>query len=134
MDCIDHGQVGDLGGYGTTNWIVKGKRKSVRMHRAVYCKSRGLLLADISGKVVRHLCNNPRCINPEHLCIGTQADNMADRAQAGNTPRGSRNGMAKLTDAQIAEIRSSAESSRRIAPRYGVSWSQVCRIRRGTSR
>ena len=53
------------------------------MHRAEYCLANGLTLEDIAGLVVMHTCDNPRCINPEHLVLGTQRDNMLDMRNKG---------------------------------------------------
>ena len=51
------------------------------------------------GMVIRHLCNNPACINPDHLAEGTQGENMIDCSKAGNNPK------RKLTEAQVRAIR-----------------------------
>lgn len=83
-DCLDHGRYKGRGmvgmGYAHVTW--PGRRStSVMLHRLVYCKANALALEDIAGKVVRHTCDNPRCINPEHLLLGTKADNNRDRAE-----------------------------------------------------
>jgi hypothetical protein len=59
------------------------------------------------GNVIRHLCNNRKCVNPEHLASGTQKDNVADMLRT-NPPvwrRGEKNGRAKLTKEDVLEIR-----------------------------
>lgn len=76
--CIDHGFKGDSHGYCRTTRIGFG---DIRLHRYVYCKTHSLTKEDIVGKVIRHTCDNPRCINPEHLLIGTQRDNVQDRVE-----------------------------------------------------
>lgn len=60
------------------------------------------------GMLVLHRCDNPSCVRPDHLFLGTQTDNMLDRKAKGrgNHRRGSRHGRAKLTEAQVLEIRS----------------------------
>lgn len=55
---------------------------NVKVHRLVYHLSSGV---DPVGKVVRHMCNNPVCINPKHLMLGTPADNVKDRNKSGRT-------------------------------------------------
>lgn len=50
-------------------------------HRAAYCAAHGLALASITGRVVRHMCDNPRCVRPDHLLIGTTQDNADDKAR-----------------------------------------------------
>jgi len=59
------------------------------------------------GMIVRHLCNNQRCVNPEHLGIGTQKENVRDTIEAGrfNKPKGSKHPNAKLTEDDVREIR-----------------------------
>ncbi|MGO9792395.1 MAG: HNH endonuclease [Solirubrobacteraceae bacterium] len=71
------------------------------------------------GTELDHLCRNRDCVNPDHLEPVTHAENCR---------RGRR---AKLTTAQVAEIRSSSQTQRVIARRYGITQSHVSRIRRG---
>lgn len=52
-------------------------------HRIAYIQHHGLSLEDIKDKVVMHSCDNPPCINPAHLKLGTQADNMSDMTVKG---------------------------------------------------
>lgn len=81
--CIDHGQAGTGLGYGSARYPALKIGGSVRMHRAEYCLANGLTLEDIAGLVVMHTCDNPRRINPEHLVLGTQRDNMLDMRSKG---------------------------------------------------
>ena len=57
------------------------------------------------GLVVRHTCDNPGCVNPEHLALGTQADNMRDKVERGRQAKGSRTGQAKLTEREANLIK-----------------------------
>lgn len=98
-DCIEHTQVGN-GGYGCTARVIDGKRRRLKLHRIAYCEANGLHIDDIADVVIRHKCDNPRCINPEHLEPGTQADNMHDMNQ-----RGRRVGNKVLTPEQVDEVR-----------------------------
>lgn len=86
--CLDHGKQVSLApeGYALVGWPGRAGR-STRLHRLVYCKTHGLDLTDIAGKVVRHRCDNPRCIEPSHLLLGTRADNNRDRAMRGRSAR-----------------------------------------------
>lgn len=81
------------------------------------------------GLVVRHKCDNPRCVNLEHLDLGTPGDNCRDRHERGGTLRGEENGHAKLTENQAREILASAASTPELARRFGVSQRAVSLIR-----
>jgi hypothetical protein len=80
--------------------------------------------------VIRHTCDNPKCINPEHLITGTQKQNMADKIERGrnNPPVGERSSRAKLNEKQVREIRSFWESGmdrHEIGKRYGIMGNTV---------
>lgn len=66
-------------GYGA---VTRSGRR-YRVHRLTYALAHGLTLDDLDGLVVRHACDRPACIAPEHLDAGTQADNLADMARRG---------------------------------------------------
>lgn len=89
-----------------------------------------------SGLVVRHKCDNPPCVNPDHLELGTQAENVKDmwRRGRGNPIRGEGHPSRKLSDRAVAEI-ITAKSYRGLigdlAERYGVSKVRISQIRRG---
>jgi hypothetical protein len=84
------------------------------------------------GMCVLHTCDNRLCLNPDHLWLGTHADNQKDKIfkcrQARNS--GEKNGRAKLTEEQVMAIRESKETIIKTAERYGVSNQLVSRIRR----
>ena len=80
------------------------------------------------GLQVLHHCDNPSCVNPSHLFLGTNADNMQDKADKGRCPSGEKHCMAKLTQPQVDEIRSrcaAGERQRVIAKEYGVDQSAI---------
>jgi DNA-binding transcriptional regulator YiaG len=85
--------------------------------------------------IVRHKCDNPPCVNPRHLELGTHLDNMADARARGRFATGSRNGRARLTPEQIAEIRGNPDglSGADLARRYGMSEAGIHYIRKGRS-
>lgn len=57
------------------------------------------------GRLVRHSCDNPPCVNPAHLLLGTHADNSDDKVERNRQAKGSGHGIAKLTEADIPVIR-----------------------------
>lgn len=94
-------------------WIWKGcrggnygkltqDRKIIGAHRASYLAFKGPIE---KGKVICHSCDDPFCINPDHLWIGTQKENMQDAKKKGRTLRGEKNHRHNLTDEQVKEIR-----------------------------
>lgn len=111
-ECIDHGYTGDSFGYQKTRCYVDGIRKSAMRHRIVYCEANNLPLESIKGLVVRHKCDNPRCINPEHLELGTQAENIQDRVKRGRDALGEANGLSKLTTQDVLFIRTNYSRGR----------------------
>lgn len=131
MTCYDHGQRGDADGYGRTKRKVGDRMRTLRLHRAVFFDNNGYW-----PPVVRHTCDNPRCINPEHLIAGTKADNNRDRTERGRNANvnGTRNPMAKLTTEQCDAIRNSTTAARELAALYGVNVSTIYKIKRGDRR
>jgi len=114
-----------LDGYGKSTI----KKKLHIAHRVMYMLYNGTIP---DGMVIRHKCRN-KCVNPEHLEIGTPAENMKDMIRDGTSNRGEKNVGAKLTADQVLEIRSrSGESKSELAKEFGVSTSTVYDIIRRT--
>jgi hypothetical protein len=85
-------------------------------------------------EVTRHVCDNPPCVNPDHLIVGTDADNSMDSIIRGRVARGSRAGNVKLKEADIPEIiaRCSAGVSLvSIARDYGITANTITHIMKG---
>jgi len=83
--------------------------------------------------VVRHQCDNPPCVNPEHLLVGTDKENKADALSRGRACVGQRHPFARLTDEIVREIirrRSSGERHASIAASLGVSTASVSTVGR----
>ena len=102
-------------------------------HRVVYELVHGPIpdLASYHGMCVCHRCDVPACVNPEHLFLGTQTDNMRDcSAKKRSNHAGARNGRAKLDEVQVRQVRAARGRERQIdtAARFGISQSQVSRI------
>lgn len=87
-----------------------------------------------AGMVAMHSCDNPQCVNPNHLRIGTHAENHADRDAKGRGAKGERRGWAKLTDAKVIEARSlraEGKTFTELAARYGVDKKAIERAVKG---
>lgn len=87
------------------------------------------------GLSVLHRCDNPCCVNPEHLFLGTKADNSKDMFLKGRAARCGRRGEQhrdhKLTSAQVSEIRASDLGCVALSRLYSVSHQAISQIRRG---
>jgi len=79
------------------------------------------------GLCVCHKCDVPCCVNPDHLFLGTRADNNTDMKQKGRQVKGIKHGLAKLTPEQVLAIRNSTGS---VAKRYSVSRHTIWAIRK----
>ena len=77
------------------------------------------------GTCVLHRCDVRRCVNPDHLFLGSNIDNAQDMSRKGRAPRGQANGQAKLTEQQALEIRADTRTGRAIATDYGISKTAV---------
>ena len=95
-----------LNGYGsvTVGSRVDNTRKTISAHRFSYLTFKGEIP---NGMFVCHKCDNPRCVNPSHLFLGTRQDNVDDRERKGRNivPSGESHGYSKLTELQVLLIR-----------------------------
>ena len=132
--CIDHNYVGKASGYAQV--CISGV--TTYIHRHVYANSNGMDVRELKGKVVMHTCDNPRCINPEHLALGSQADNMADMVDKKRSLTGIKNHQAKLSDHQVKAIRLKRQQCgytiKQLALEFNCGTSQICRIINNQSR
>ncbi|GGF73087.1 hypothetical protein GCM10010912_17860 [Paenibacillus albidus] len=104
-----------------------------RAHRFVYQECFGEIP---DGLVVRHKCDNPSCINPEHLELGTPKENMHDAIQRKRNAYGVRNGSSTIDDKMARNIKSmlkEGEPTRKIMNELSVSLKTVRLIREGKS-
>lgn len=87
------------------------------------------------GHVIRHKCDNPICVNPDHLLSGTQKENIQDAVSRGRMSLGERNGRATITAELVLQIRDLLDcrlfTQTVIAHFYGVKRSLVSDIKNG---
>lgn len=126
-DCWEWTRFRDKAGYGRIKYLGK----IYGAHRVSYTVHYGVAIPH--GLVVRHSCDNPPCVNPSHLVLGTDQDNVDDMNRRGRQAiqRGERNGRAKVTEGDVREIRSlySAGASRKeISDKFGISGPTVYNI------
>lgn len=118
--CHEWTSVINRGGYGKFYF----RKSQAPSHRVSY----QLFVGEIPlGKHVLHRCDNRKCVNPEHLFLGSAADNVAD--MDGKDRRGTR---SKLTEKDVEAIRfllSERYSQQLIADKFGVSQTAVSRIK-----
>lgn len=97
-------------------------------HRMSYMLFHGAIP---EGLLVRHKCDNPKCVSPFHLETGTHTDNARDRVIRGRSAAGERNGMAKLTEVQVMKIVHDPRPYKEVAKDYGVHTDMIGKIKRG---
>lgn len=122
----------DKYGYGQT--AHTGRK--ITGHRMAWLAYRGKIP---NGMFVCHACDTRSCVNPDHLFLGTAADNSADRDAKGRTGkgpgfRGASHPSAKFSDEIIAAVRAATGSLRTVAKRFGISPTHVHGIKHGKSR
>ena len=122
-------------GYGLLPKVGGSKGKSVLAHRLSYQIHKGEIP---EGMVVMHSCDNPSCVNPDHLSVGTQSQNILEAIAKGRKvlpklphPSGIDHPFSKLTEENVHEIRSSPIMDTVFAKRFGVAPSTVRRARIG---
>lgn len=141
--CWNFQSAKDRDGYGTFSYKLEGSNKYIKTgaHRFMIM-IHGYIIP--KGYVVCHHCDNPSCVNPKHLFIGTVADNNLDKKLKGRerAPKGERQAHASITDDIARKIKSEAvvgwrvgynngSNISQIAAKYGVKRELVRRIARG---
>lgn len=116
-----HGQIG----------VRKPKKRLVMTHRLTFEHFCGPIP---EGLCVCHLCDVPNCINPDHLFLGTKAENSADMVTKGRARSGLGLPHTRIPDEDVTIIRSSPFTDSHLALRYGVTPNHIYSIRNGRRR
>jgi hypothetical protein len=125
--CLLWTAAGDKNGYGL---IHDGEHKQVKAHRAAWTFEHGPIP---DGMCVLHKCDTPECCNVQHLFLGTNQENTADKMAKGRhrVVRGEDHPSSKLTLKKVEEIRRRAadgENHRTIAADFGIRRQHVGRL------
>lgn len=119
----------DKDGYGAFRARLDGVLHT-RAHRFSYHLNKGRIPFSLS---ICHTCDNPACVRPDHLFLGTMAENMADKMAKGRhraVGRGEKHPLAKLTDEQVRAILLDPRPDARLANEYNVSTETIAGIKR----
>lgn len=100
-------------------------KKQYRAHRFM-CLINNI---NIQNQYVCHSCDNPKCVNPNHLWIGNHIQNEIDKDIKGRRPIGINHGRSKLTNQQIFEIRTSLLNGKQLSKKYNVSDAVIYNIK-----
>jgi len=127
-------------GYGKLRVKHDGRLRQLGAHRIAYLLTHFEVPDD---RFVCHSCDNPLCVNPKHLWLGTQADNMRDASSKDRVRgtygkfrepdcAGEKNGQAKLTQSQVDEIREryalGGVHQKHLAAEFGVFQSTISKL------
>lgn len=113
--CLEWIRCYNSDGYPRMGW--KGSTNG-KVHRIVYQLATG---ESIDGLVVRHKCDNPKCINPDHLELGTSVDNVQDRNSRGRTS----NHVGQEEQRAAEALREAGFTYQRIAETLGIKYKRV---------
>lgn len=127
-ECWDWMRGKDKDGYGAF-WL---NNEDIRAHRLAFIMKNGQIP---SNMFVCHRCDNPACVNPGHMFLGSSRDNINDMLSKGRTLKGEKNNGAKLKEHQVTEIKkiylAGNVSSRVLAKQFGVGKGTILKIVNG---
>lgn len=118
----------DKNGYGDFQFCYLGIKYRYRAHRTSYELTKGVIPNDL---IVCHKCDNPTCVNPNHLFTGTHQDNCDDKINKGRQAIAEINGRSKLNWLLVNEIRCKYESGfsiKELSGNYNISTDQIINI------
>ena len=124
-ECLEWTAYKNPAGYGQ----IRVDWKGWLVHRFVYTR----LFGEIpDGLIIMHTCDNPACINPAHLELGTHMHNVRDKEAKGRGNQGPQNGQAKLTEDDVRQIREAYTGARgelaALGRRFGAHRSCIHKI------
>ncbi|AGR46746.1 hypothetical protein JL_60 [Bacillus phage JL] len=108
---------------------IKRDGYRTKLHRYIFEHHNGIKLS--SEDIIMHTCDNPACINPEHLVRGTIDENNKDKTKKGRQTKGESIHTATLTEEDVRNILKDPRSGNQLAKEYGVHRSTINSIRRG---
>lgn len=124
--CIEWQKGRHPAGYG----IIRFRNNDWSTHRVSWVLNNGEIP---TGLHVCHQCDNPPCINPDHLFLGTMADNMRDMANKGRAKRGEQHHWVKLTEKDVLAIRKMSGLRIEIAKKFNVCPANITAIKKRRS-
>jgi hypothetical protein len=114
--------------------LRRGNRKTFLSHRISWAIHNNSSIPE--KMMICHTCDNRKCVNPDHLYLGTGKDNNTDtvKRNRGNRKVGDACTWSKITEKQVLEIRNSDEKQKTLALKYGVDPSTISQIKSGVRR
>lgn len=137
-DCWEWTGAKDRRGYGNWHFQHKGANKTIKAPRASWIMANGV--TPPPHQYVCHTCDNPSCVNPDHLWVGTLQQNLQDRTNkgrdrlCGKSQFGKENGRAKITEDDVLAIRSrfvGGASYATLSREFGIGSTTVAHIIHG---
>ena|ERR1700728_1930504 len=135
--CIEWIATKNNRGYGLIHFAIKsgdGRKASLTAHRAHYMAHHNMILA--RNEYVCHKCDNPACVNIDHLFLGSPKDNIQDMLAKGRNAKQYRlhKRLRDYDDDKIRAIKNAIGLLREVAEKYGVSVSYVSKLRAGKAK
>lgn len=132
-DCLDWDGMRTPKGYGYLQGLKSEGRRILLAHRVAWQLYVGAIPPTLQ---VCHHCDNPGCVNIDHMFLGTNKQNHEDKARKGRAAKGSANGNTRLLVEEVLEIKKrihKGESHRHIGKIFNIHSTTVSQIRRGAT-